>query len=190
MKHTGTPRLETDRLILRRITLDDAEDMFCNWASDEQVTRHLTWKPHPDVEASRAIIRSWQEELERENCYRWCLEWKENGQVIGCIDVVRLDESLETAVIGYCMSKQYWNRGIMTEALVAVEDYLFGQVGVNRIEAHHLTENPASGKVMLKSGMQFEGIKRQGAKDHSGNYCNLAIYAMLKSDWAQTERSL
>lgn len=183
MKNIGTQQIETDRLVLRKITMNDATDMYNNWASDEEVTRHLTWKIHKKIDDTEAIISIWEKELEQDNCYRWCIELKEIHQVIGTIDVVRLNIHLESAVIGYCMSKRYWNQGIMTEALIAVEDFLFKHVGLNRVEAYHHIENPASGKVMKKAGMSFEGIKRQGAKDNEGNFCDLSIYSILKSDW-------
>ncbi|QQP70096.1 GNAT family N-acetyltransferase [Carnobacterium sp. CS13] len=183
MKHSGTQPLETERLFLRRIALNDAEDVYHNWASDEEVTKHLTWKPHNSSEVTIASISNWQKELEQEDCYRWCIELKENQQVIGTIDVVQINNDIESAVIGYCMSKDYWNKGIMTEAFSAIKEFLFECVGFNRIEASHHTENPGSGKVMEKVGMNFEGIKREGAKNNEGNLCDIATYAMFKSDW-------
>ena len=183
MKNIGTQPIETERLLLRKITMNDASDMFNNWASDEEVTKYLTWDAHETIDGTKAIISMWEKELEQDDCYRWCIELRENNQVIGGIDVVKLNIDLESAVIGYCMSKKYWNKGIMTEALIAVQDYLFQHVGLNRIEAYHDTRNPASGKVMEKAGMSFEGIKRQGAKDIKGNFRDISMYAILKSDW-------
>lgn len=183
MNLVGTQTIKTSRLILRKITLSDAEDMFQNWASDEEVARYVTWRAHEDISITKKVIESWVEKQSNNDFFAWCIEWKENHQVIGTIDVVSLSSEFETAEIGYCMSQKYWGKGIMTEALIAVEDFLFVEVQLNRIEAKHDTENPASGKVMLKSGMQFEGIKRQAAKDNMGNYCDLATYAILKSDW-------
>ena len=171
MKSIGTREIETDRLILRKITMDDAADMYNNWASDEDVARHLTWTIHKSIEDSKEIIGIWEKELEEDDCYRWCMELKETHEVIGTIDVVKQNKNLESAEIGYCMSKKYWNQGIMTEALIAVEDFLFRRVGLNRVEAYHHTHNPASGQVMKKAGMILEGVIRQIAKDHQGKYC-------------------
>ena len=183
MRNKGTQQLETGRLLLRRITLNDAEDMYHNWASDKEVTKHLTWKPHKSIEDTKASISNWEKELEQEDGYRWCIELKENRQVIGTIDVVEINSDIECAMIGYCMAKRYWGQGIMTEAFTAVKDFLFEQVEFNRIEASHHTENPGSRKVMEKVGMSFEGTKREGAKDNEGNLCDIATYAILKSDW-------
>ena len=183
MKNIGTQQIITDRLILRKITMDDANDMFNNWTSDKEVTRYLTWDFHKTINDTKEIIRMWEKELSEDNCYKWCMELKETNQVVGTIDVVKLNIDIKSAEIGYCMSKKYWNQGIMTEALIAIQDFLFQEVGLNRIEAYHDTRNPASGKVMEKAGMSFEGTKRQGARDNKGNLCNMSIYAILKSDW-------
>lgn len=183
MKNTGTQRIETNRLILRKITTNDASDMFNNWTSDVEVARYLTWDVHKTIEDTKEIISIWEQELEENGCYRWCIELKDINEVIGTIDVIKLNINIESALIGYCMSRKYWNQGIMTEALIEVEKFLFERVGLNRIEAYFDIRNPASGKVMEKAGMSFEGTKRQGAKDNKGNYCDISMYAILKSDW-------
>ena len=183
MKNIGTQQIETDRLVLKRITIENAEDMYRNWASDEEVTKYLTWKPHKRIEDTKNAISSWEKELEQEDCYRWCRELKDNQQVIGTIDVVDINSDIECAVFGYCMSKNYWNQGIMTEAFTAVKNFLFERVGFNRIEASHHTENSGSGKVMKKVRMSLEGIKREGAKDNEGNLCDIATYSIFKADW-------
>lgn len=183
MNFIGTQTIETSRFILRKVNLSDAEDMFQNWASDENVARYVTWLAHKDISTTIKVIEAWINKHENEVFFGWCIEWKENAQVIGTIDVATLKQDIETAEIGYCLSQKYWGKGIMTEALIAVANFLFSEVGVNRIEAKHHLKNPASGKVMIKSGMQFEGIQRQATKDNMGNYCDLATYAILKSDW-------
>lgn len=183
MHHIGTKAIQTPRFLLRRITLADAGDMFGNWAGDPEVTRFMPWPPHESLEVSRAIIAKWVEELERDDCYRWCIEYYQNHQVIGTIDVVQLDEGAQTAVIGYCLSRAYWNQGVMTEALKAVIDYLFGQADFRRVEAYHHTENLASGRVMAKSGMQPQGIRPQAGRDRQGQPYDMATYAITKIDW-------
>jgi len=182
MKHIGSRTIETERLILRKIRMEDAQDMFTNWACDPEVTRYLTWPAHARIETTRAIIDMWLQELKNEDCYRWCLELKDSGKVIGCIDVVQILPQIESAMVGYCMGKAWWNKGIMTEALIAVEHFLLQEVGFNRVEAYHHVDNPASGRVMEKSGMKFEGIRRQAEKNNQGELCDVASYAILKDD--------
>ena len=181
MNKTGTQRLETHRLVLRQFRIEDAEDMFTNWASDPEVTRFLTWPAHTGVEVTRMLLNSWIRRYEDGGFFNWAIEWKESGRVIGNISVVRFIEELETADIGYCMSRAYWGRGIMPEALRAVMDYLFDTVGVNRVTACHDLNNPKSGRVMQKAGMKREGIMRGAGKNNRG-ICDEVRYGVIRSD--------
>ena len=119
--------------------------------------------------------------FERENFYQWMIVLKETGQPIGSISVVNMDDRVEKAEIGYCMGRKWWHMGIMTEALRAVMDFLFSDVGVNWIEARHDPRNPHSGGVMRKCGMKYEGTARQADRNNQG-ICDAAIYALLRSD--------
>ena len=110
MEHKGTVRLETERLVLRRFVLDDAENMYKNWGSQEEVTRYLTWSVHDSVDVTRAILRSWLEDYEREDCYAWAMELKELGEVIGSISVVALHPGTESVELGYCMGRRWWGQ--------------------------------------------------------------------------------
>ncbi len=181
MQKTGTQRIETHRLILRQYRIEDAEDMFRNWASDPEVTRFLTWPTHTSIDTSRQVLNDWIPRY-RDGCFfNWAIEWKETGSVIGNIAVVNLDETTDAAEIGYCLGKKYWGHGIMSEALRTVMDYLFDTAGFNRIAAYHDVRNPGSGKVMQKAGMKQEGILRQAGKNNQG-ICDEVRYAMLQSD--------
>lgn len=169
MKHIGTRYIETERLILRRFELSDAQAMFDNWASDGEVTKYLTWPTHSDVSVTRRILMEWVPQYAKDDCYRWAIVLKENGsQPIGSIDVVRWYENGESPEIGYCMGKRWWHRGIMTEALGAVIDFLFDQVELQRIEARHDTNNPHSGGVMRKCGMTFAGVRERSLQNNQG----------------------
>ncbi|MBQ6721626.1 MAG: GNAT family N-acetyltransferase [Clostridia bacterium] len=181
MNKTGTQRIETHRLILRPFRIEDAEDMFGNWASDPEVTRFLTWPAHRSIEVTRMLLNDWILKYRDGGFFNWAMEWKENGRVIGNISVVRFIEELETAEIGYCMSRTYWGRGIMPEALRAVTDFLFDTVGVNRVTACHDVNNPKSGRVMQKAGMKFEGIMRAAGKNNLG-FCDEVRYGILRGD--------
>lgn len=181
LNKTGTVSIETERLILRRFAPEDAEDMYHHWASDPEVTRFLTWPPHASVEATRALLRHWSQTYVDGGVFNWAIVWRESGRVIGSIAVVRLTEEIDAAEIGYCLSRAWWGRGIMPEALRAVEDYLFDTVHVNRISAGHDVNNPKSGRVMDKAGMKLEGILRQFGKNNQG-ICDMAIHAILRSD--------
>lgn len=178
----GTQTLETARLILRKAQVEDADAMFRNWASQPEVTRYLTWPTHSHVDVSRQILEFWAKESQKDNFYLWMIVLKELGQPIGSISVVRQNEDLQSVEIGYCLGKDWWHQGLMTEALTAVVDFFFRQVGVNRIEARHDPNNPHSGGVMRKCGMHYEGTSRQSDRNNQG-ICDAAHYAILRSDW-------
>ena len=182
MLKVGTNRLETTRLILRRFTPDDAEDMYRNWASDPEVTRFLTWPCHASVGTSRSILESWAAQYADGGYFQWAIEWKEPKQVIGSIAAVKIDEEIDSAEIGYCLSRSYWGQGIMHEALVAVMRFLFDEARINRVSAYHDVNNPKSGRVMEKAGMQYEGTLRQASKNNQG-ICDVVVRAALRKEW-------
>lgn len=181
LTHKGTITLETSRLILRRAEVSDAQAMFHNWASDETVTKFLTWPTHTNVETTCAILEMWVKNYEQDDFYQWMIVPKELGQPIGSISVVNHRDDIAEAEIGYCIGKRWWHQGIMTEALGAVMDYLFDEVGMNRIEAKHDINNPNSGAVMKKCGMFYEGTARQSDRNNQG-ICDIATYGILRSD--------
>ena len=151
MNHKGTQRIETERLILRAHTLDDAEAMYNNWASDPEVTKYLTWPVHESAEASRALLEEWVPQYENDNYYQWTIVLKEEGdEPIGGISVVGSDDVVEKVHIGYCIGKKWWRQGITSEALAALINFFFEKSGVNEITSRHDVNNPNSGKVMMK----------------------------------------
>ena len=181
LKHKGTQRLETERLILRRFVLEDAPAMYANWCTDPEVCRFLTWPPHASEAVTRSLLEQWTADYANPENYNWVLELKDGGDIIGSCSVVRLDESIDELEVGYCMGRRWWGNGYMPEAVAAILDYLFDAVGANRVSAKHDVENPKSGRVMQKVGMTFEGIRRQGFRGNRG-IRDTACYAILARD--------
>ena len=181
LTHKGTQTIETSRLILRRARREDAEPMFRNWASDPEVTKFLTWPAHSSIAVSEMVIGSWLQEYEKDSYYQWMIVLKEIGEPIGSISVVRQNDRVEEAEIGYCIGSRWWHKGITTEALTAVIEYLFTEVGMNRVAARHDPNNPHSGGVMRKCGMKYEGTHRASDRNNQG-ICDAAQYAMTRSD--------
>ena len=182
MKHCGTQRLETDRLILRRYVSEDAIAMYKNWASDSEVTKYLMWQTHSNQEVSQNITNDWVNQYTNDNYYHWAIVLKDNGdEPIGDISVVQMNEETSMVHIGYCIGKTWWNRGITSEALKAVMDFLFDVVDVNRIESRHDPRNTNSGKVMQKCGMKYEGTLRSSDWNNQG-ICDACYYALLKRE--------
>lgn len=183
LSHTGTVDIRTERLLLRRFTADDAQAMYSNWASDPSVTDFLTWDPHDSPESTRALLEMWVADYENPDRYNWVIEF--DGEPVGNISVVRINERAEYAEIGYCLSQRCWGKGIMPEAFSAVIDHLFGNVGFHRICAEHDEYNPKSGRVMIKCGMKLEGRRREAWHHRNGEWHDLVCYAIIRGDWRE-----
>lgn len=182
LSHKGTKAINTDRLLLRKFELNDSYDMFKNWTSDSEVRKFLSWETHSSVEVTKELLENWVNGYKDNNIYNWAIELKEIGEVIGNI-IVKLDEKNYSCEIGYCISRTYWGKSIASESLKAVINYLFSEVGFNRIVTKHDTNNVASGKVMIKSGMNYEGTLRQVEIRDNKDFYDLSIYSILKDDW-------
>lgn len=148
--------MESERIILRPWSEDDAEGLF-KYASDPDVGPGAGWAPHKSVEESREIICQYFS-----NDHTWAIELKEKGEVIGCMGYLLPDESNigigeNDAEVGYWVAKPYWNQGICTEALRLIVDYCFKEKDFQNIWGDFFEDNPASGRVMVKCGFHETG---------------------------------
>lgn len=142
--------IETERLILRPVTLEDAEDMFL-YASDEENIR-WTFMVNQSIDDTKNNIAS----LYLANPLgRWGIELKETGKLIGTIDLLKIEEKVGRAEVGYTLNKEYWNQGYMTEAVKTIVKVFFEELEMNCLFARHDKENPTSGRVMQKAGLRF-----------------------------------
>ena len=182
MQHLGTQTIETDRLILRKFEIKDAQKMYENWASSDEVTKFLTWKAHKDVKVSKEWIEFLISNYDKKDFYEWGIVLKDIDEPIGSISVVDLKENIQAVHIGYCLGKKWWHQGITSEALSALIDFFFEKAGVNRIESRHDPDNVNSGKVMQKCGMIYEGTMRKSDISNRG-IVDCSYYAILKSDF-------
>ncbi|MCL1831116.1 MAG: GNAT family N-acetyltransferase [Oscillospiraceae bacterium] len=185
MTQKGTVRLETERLVLRRFVLSDAEAMYSNWANDKEVTKYLTWPVHKDMYETEGILKSWIEQHEKDDYYSWAIIEKQIDAPIGSIAAVGVDANIDMVHIGYCLGRCWWNQGYMSEALKAVVRFFFEEVGVNRVESRHDPRNIYSGRVMMSAGLQYEGTKKQGDRNNQG-ICDSMWYALVAEDYYKT----
>ena len=162
MNQLGSRILRTQRLVLRPFCAGDAGQAYANWMADPEVARYLTWAPHTDIAFTRRLLAAWEAESGLDDVYHWAITLRADGEVVGDISVVSLDKRTESAQLGWCLSPRLWGRGLMTEAVGRVVDYLFSEVGLYRIAARHVVQNAASGRVMEKCGMRAEGVMRGG----------------------------
>ncbi len=186
MKHLGTKQINTPRLLLRRFTIEDAPKMYGDWASDEEVTRYLLWAAHKSQEETESLLKSWAEDYKNAAAYLWCIEWKETAEPIGSIGVTKMIEQAQLVELGYFISRRYWHQGIATEALQAVMDFFFDEVGVNRVESRHDPRNPYSGKVMEACGMRYEGTRIEADFNNSG-ICDEVLYGLTRKQRTEAQ---
>lgn len=159
---THQDTIETERLLLRRWKLSDAEALY-KYACDPEVGPHAGWPPHKSVEESKMIIRE-----VFTNDFTWAIVLKETNEPIGCIGYYPFGKSnieigKNDAEVGYWMGKPHWNKGYCTEALQAMIHYCYEKKNFQTIWADFFIDNPASGRVMEKCGFTDTGKK---------NYCS------------------
>lgn len=182
MQHLGTRVIETKHLIARPFRQDDVESVYRNWTSDSQVTPHLTWAVHDNEAVTKAYIDSCLESYSDLSSYRWGIELKASGQLIGDISVIDMNEKTLSAELGWVIGSAWWGQGYMTEIARAVIDFLIKEVGFNRVMAAHASQNTASGRVMEKIGMHYEGRLRQAGKTNQG-IVDTIVYSKIKKDY-------
>lgn len=183
MNHLGTINIETKRLLMRRFMDGDAGYIYKNWANDPIVTEHLSWKAHDNLEVTEQILSLWIREYNSNEYYNWAIVSKDIKQPIGSISVVNFNEVSKKCEIGYCLSRKYWNKGIMTEALIGIIEFLFNQIGFNRVQAYHHIDNPASGRVMIKAGLKYEGRLKQFTINNKSEFVDVDFYGVIKESF-------
>lgn len=143
---------DSERLHFRRIRAEDSRRIFDCWASDDEVTKYVTWPTHQNVETTAYVVDMWLKEYDDPGCHRFGIELKETGELIGMIDVVDyIDGKPE---VGYVLGRAYWGKGYMTEALRAVTDYLFSE-GYDTVLIEADERNIGSNSVIRKNGFVF-----------------------------------
>lgn len=198
MRHSGTQILHTPRLTLRPLTPDDAPAMYANWANDPEVTRWLRWDPHPDADFTRQLLSAWAELYPNPDHYEWGVVETATDTLFGTISLMNpaLQEreafshpgkSSEAPLpweVGYCYGKAFWGKGYATEALQAVVDFWFGQVGGDALACCHAAGNPASGRVMQKAGFAYDhdGINNR----FDGTPVAVKCYTLPRAVWEKT----
>ncbi len=175
------PTLLTERMILRKIRMDDAEDIFA-YASNPEVAEHVSWNTHSSIESSRTFISAVIEQYENGLVAPWGIIDKKTGHLIGTCGFLYWSIEHARAEIGYALARHRWGQGYMTEATLTMIAFGFEQMRLNRIEARCYVENIGSARVMEKSGMSFEGTLREQMLV-KGDYRTLKMYSILRSEW-------
>jgi len=175
MKKQDFPVLKSKRLILRQCLISDADELF-NLAKDPKLTVNLSWENHKNINETCDFIESIQN---TENKFIWAICNKNNNKIMGIIDL-RISIKNSMGEMGYWIGVPYWNKGYMTEVVKSVIKFAFDVLNLNRIQALHFLSNPASGRVMEKCNMVFEGILREYLFHKVYHDCK--IYSILRKD--------
>lgn len=172
------PLLETERLILRRITLEDAPEMF-SLRSNADAMKHICRPLQNSIEEARAQIFKINEMVNFNEGIAWALCLKTQKTMIGTLSFHRIQKEHYRAEIGYMLHPDFWRTGIMSEAVKAIIDYGFSELKFHSIEAHIDPFNTASEKVLQK----FKFVKEAYYKENyffDGQFLDTAVYSLLR----------
>ncbi len=175
------PELQTRRLLLRKLAVSDFADMY-EYSRLEEVTRYLVWNPHPDEEYTERYLESVQTQYKTGEFFDWGVVWRDNGKLIGTCGFTSFDTAHNRGEAGYVINPAYRGIGVAPEALMAVLDFGFNELRLNRIEAKYIFGNDASRRVMEKCSMTFEGVLR-GYMHIKHGYSDIGMCAVLADDF-------
>jgi len=176
----STAQFQTNRLLLRKFRNTDIEDMLKNWISDPDVQSGYGEPAFTSPQQVAELLKSW------EGQYRWAIILKETGENIGHVSFCRLYAGIGVAEVEYCVGKAFWGKGFITEALEAFIRHTFTSTSITKIEAFHRIGNPASGRVLQKSGfLAAENVMRFSdlTKAPEGDIC----YAITKEQFTESQ---
>jgi ribosomal-protein-alanine N-acetyltransferase len=176
------PHLETERLILRRLHLTDAESLFAILA-DEEVTKFYDDEAFTEISQAREQIRAWADGFDERRCIRWGIARREDEIIIGTCGYYGFHEWHRRGSIGYELARSCWRQGIMTEALDAIIGYGFREVGLNRIQAVAMPGNKGSEKLLEKLGFRIEGVLREYENWGKKGYVDVLMFSLLRYDY-------
>ena len=179
------PTLNSERLILRAFTIDDAKDVH-RLAGDKLIADTTLLIPHPYPDgAAEQWIETHNELFLRGTDYIFAITEKTSAELIGAIGLT-VNISIRIGELGYWIGVPFWNKGYCTEAVGKLLEFGFEELKLNKIHAHHFINNPASGHVLLKSGMKLEGtLKQHVMKD--GRHLDIRTYGIVKEDYEKSD---
>lgn len=180
----GFPTMETTRLVLRQLSTDDAVILYQYW-TDSAVTEHLTLEPFKALEEAVAMIELLNGLPEKNQGIRWAITRKTDGQVLGTCGFHNFKPEHQRVEMGYELGQQYWKQGIMTEALTAILNYGFTNMGYNRVEAFVNVGNDKSEGILKKLSFKLDGTLRE-YEFARGKFIDQYCYSLLKSEFLKS----
>ena len=181
------PELKTSRLTLRKMLVADTADMY-DYACRQDVTKYLTWNPHPDRAYTKEYLQYLGSRYAVGMFYDWAVIYEPDHKMVGTCGFTSFNCSSDSAEVGYVINPDYWGKGIASEALLRVLQFGFEELKLHRIEARFIEENKRSLHVMERVGMTFEGVCREGMLI-KGKYVNVGICSILRSEWEALQKN-
>ena len=182
------PRLETERLILRRILPEDEDDMY-EYSSDKQTSKYLLWEPHTSRGFTRAHIRYLQKSYQQACFFDWALIEKESGKMIGTCGFTEIYEKKKCAEVGYVISPAYHRKGFAPEALTRVMEYGFLTLGLEKLSGRFMEDNLASRKVLQRLGFTDDTTKKESIVKR-GKKQRILTYSLTKDEYMKKKEAL
>lgn len=173
-------QMESERIILRPLSLEDAEDLY-EFTSDEETTRFI-YEPYKDVNQAKRVLANY---YLKEPIGKYAIVLKESNKVIGVIEF-RVKEETMGGDLGYTLSRHFWGKGYMTEAGELILELAFNVLGLERVFAATDVRNTASARLMSRLGMKYEGTLR---RNHmvKGELTDSVHYSILKEEYVNSE---
>lgn len=177
------PKLETDRLVLRKLQKEDAQALYEYFSLDD-VTKYCDLESFKEIQEADELIKNWNQRYEKNQGIRWGITLKSESRLIGTCGFHNWIMEHHKAEIGYELNPQYWNKGIMTEAIQEILKYGFQVLELNRIEAFIDPQNISSRKLLEKSGLREEGLLKEVFFEKN-RFVDANIFAILKRDFKE-----
>lgn len=186
MKKNIVPKeIVTERLILRHIKNSDAEDIY-EYSKNPDVGPNAGWEPHKSIEETKELMKTI---FLGQNSIFGIIN-KENNKLIGTVGLINdpKRENPRALMLGYAMSKDYWGKGIMSEASKAVIDYGFDQLNIAMVTCCCYTFNKRSRRVIEKCGFKYEGIIRGAEMRYDGKILDFESFSLTSDEWKETKK--
>lgn len=177
------PYIESNNLVLKKIEEENVNDLFEIYDNDK-VFNYCGIFPKHNITTVSSMIGHFERDFNKRSRIKLGIFLKdESNKLVGIIEVMNFDQKVNMVTIGYYLSEDYWNKGIASNALSILIQYLFENINVNRIQAEIMPANLASRKVLLKNFFTKEGLIRQGTIWPGKGVVDLELYSILKEDY-------
>ncbi len=175
------PTIILERVLLRPFQLSDAQEVQ-RQAGNPKVAATTATIPHPYADGlAEEWISMHADWFKKGLAVDWAIELIEGKKLVGCMSL-GINKANQRAELGYWIGEEFWNQGFGTEAAKGVIHYAFETLKLNKITSRHMSENPSSGKIMMKAGMEKEGYLKQDFLKN-GSFVDMVVYGILRDSF-------